>query len=153
MSDFRRPDWWDNRVKELKHNLKDLIFLNDHREEYWRRVDELLSLYKDKKVLDVCCGYGRFSNFKDYTGIDFSSEMLKLAKEQNPDKNFILHNGKDGYKGQYDIVFEVNSLHSLGITPEEFYDLYKDQADYVMCLERNIFYIYNNYESRKSNKG
>lgn len=147
MQNIRTIDYWNNRVKNNKHNLRDLIFLDRNRDEYWRRVDNLLSLYKHLKVLDVCCGYGRFSNFKNYTGIDFSPEMIKLAKEKNPNKVFKLANALEYFDNdKYDLVFEVNSLHSLGLTADEFFKKFKKNATkYILCLEKDFFNIYNIY--------
>ena len=43
-----------------------------------------------EKVLDAGCGYGRMSVlFNNYTGVDFSPDFIKLAKEKYPDKTFL----------------------------------------------------------------
>ncbi len=51
---------------------------------------------KSLKILDLCCGTGDISLFfkqfdknADITGVDFSEEMLKIAKSRSSDINFL----------------------------------------------------------------
>ncbi len=93
--------------------------------EYWDKVAkektfttpfqlELFKEYvgKDKKVVDIGCGYGRilkelFDNgYTNLLGIDFSNEMIKLAKEKYSYINFKVANGKN-------LEFENNSIDSI----------------------------------------
>nr|WP_246615824.1 class I SAM-dependent methyltransferase [Aquimarina litoralis] len=53
-----------------------------------------LKKYHKKSILEIGCGTGILSQLfieddYDYYGLDFSSEMLKIAKERNPSANFI----------------------------------------------------------------
>lgn len=58
------------------------------------------------RVLDVACGTGRMSFLDDYTGVDFSDEMLKIAREQYPNKLFL--------KGDATALqFETNSFDTV----------------------------------------
>lgn len=57
--------------------------------------DKYLSLF-DGSILDLGCGMGHYSRYMynkgyDVVGVDFSSEMIKLAKENNDDIEFIEH--------------------------------------------------------------
>lgn len=125
--------------------MKDMLFVDGRRDEYWRRVREQLMQWKDLRVLDVCCGFGQFADmFQNYIGVDFSEEMLKLARERNPGKEFILADAKQKVEGNYDVIFEVNSIHSMGLSPEEFFKIHK--AKYVVCLEADQFTIKQNYD-------
>lgn len=148
MREIATADYWNKRVKETP-DLKDMLFKDPRREEFWRRVRNQLELWKDKNVLDVCCGYGQFSqifNPLDYTGLDVSIEMLKLAKSKDPHRQFLHYNILTDTWGQtHDVVFEVNSLHSLGLTPQEFYEKFKNNAKIIACLEADIFTIFQNY--------
>lgn len=122
-----------------------MLFEDGRFDEYERRVKELLYAWEDYRVLDVACGYGRFAPiFEDYTGIDFSSEMVALAEKKNPGKTFVCEDAKRvnlGHK-KYDIVFEVNSLKSLDMTPEEFFEKYYDHARIaIACLEADQFIV------------
>lgn len=141
-------DYWENRVLKAP-NEKDMLFLDSRREEFWARVRKQLDQWKLLEVVDVCCGYGQFSNIflpNNYTGFDFSEEMLKLAKQKNPDKRFTQGDIKELVLDKnYDVVFEVNSLHSLGMTPEQFFEKFKNNGKVVACLEADLFTIYHQY--------
>lgn len=143
-------EYWEERVKSAP-NRKDMIFIDGRREEFWARVRNQVLDWMNYTVLDVCCGYGQFANCchpERYTGIDFSEEMIKLAEKDNVDKRkFILADIKNFKTEQkFDVVFEVNSLHSLGWTPEQFYEHFKGNASkMVACLEADRFTIFQIY--------
>lgn len=145
MREIATADYWNKRVKE-SDNLKDMLFKDPRREEFWRRVREQLSLWKDMPALDVCCGYGQFADiFGDYYGIDISDEMLNLASKRNLDKQFLLKDILDiEFDNHEGLVFEVNSLHSLGLTPQEFANKFP-KAKIIACLEADVFTIFQNY--------
>ena len=81
--------------------------------DYWEReIDILLEL----KLIDVGCGYGRdypwlTKRKYQYLGFDKSSEMIKIAREQNPKGDFRIH---DMYAmselGSFDVVWAMASL-------------------------------------------
>ena len=125
--------------------------MDPRRDEYWRRVREILSLWRDESVLDVCCGYGQFSQiFKSdrYLGIDFAEGMVRMANEFNPGRMFSVVNARE-YQPQVfvDVIFEVNSLRSLGWHPEQFYGHFRPYAKKVVaCLEADDFRIYQMYD-------
>lgn len=136
--EYTTTEYWNNRVRTEKHNLKDLIFNDDHRNQMWNNVDKLLSVYKEYSVADIGCGYGRFAkHFDNYTGFDFCDEMLKLAQEQNPTKNFIKARCLDPLPAKYDIIFECNCCHSFQVSREDFINYYKQFANVaVICIEK-----------------
>jgi SAM-dependent methyltransferase len=145
--DYRNSWWWDERVVARQNNLKDLIFNDDYREQFWENTDEVLSHYSKYSVADIGCGYGRFAkHFDKYTGYDFSGEMIKLANKNNPDKAFYKRKAFEPLNEKVDIVFEVNCLHSFGQGRQEFFEYYSQFArKAVICIERNevnIFWIY-----------
>lgn len=62
----------------------------------WAKIEEshkeiiAKKIPKTAKVLDVGCGYGRLSPlFKNYTGVDFSPDLLEEARIMFPGKTFI----------------------------------------------------------------
>lgn len=62
----------------------------------WEKIiaahEVLLKKYipKKAKVLDAACGYGRLSPmFDNYTGVDFSPDLLEVGREMFPDKKFV----------------------------------------------------------------
>lgn len=67
-----------------------------------------LSLNENSRVLDLACGMGRWAdaieeNIIEYCGIDFSTELLKIARARNVKKNF---NFLEGSIIDLDTVFE-----------------------------------------------
>ena len=94
-------------------------------------------------MLDVGCGYGRLSDtFKNYTGIDFSSEMVKIGNTRYPDKNIREGDINDKVEGQYDIIFEAMCLSSFDLTPQQFKKKFENNARVVICFEPHEFTIF-----------
>lgn len=60
--------------------------------EYSEKSEFIFSLCpRDMATLDFGCGTGRYAKFFDYyLGADLTENLLKIAKKNNPDKNFIL---------------------------------------------------------------
>lgn len=143
--------YWEERIKLYKDNLADMIFLDPRREDYWGRVKQELQSWPVLEVLDVCCGYGQFSDMfhsKDYTGIDFSQGMIELANKLHPDYCFKQMDIKEiSAFDKFDIIFEVNSLRSLGWTSDQFFEKFKPYAKKIIaCLECDEFKIFNIYD-------
>ena len=89
--------------------MEDLLFYNElapfydkiyHYVDYENQARYFAKLMKEYgttenvEVLDVCCGTGTHSYFLNrmglnVTGLDLSSEMLKIARAKNPDLNFV----------------------------------------------------------------
>lgn len=151
--DPTKKEYWDSRVKKIP-DKKDMLFLDGRREEFWERARQTLLQWHNLEVLDVCCGYGQFAPVFEpgnYTGVDFSEEMIRLANQELDLYNFVLLNAKDFTPAQeYDVVFEVNSLRSLGWTAEEFINYYKPFAKRaVISLEADQFIIHQIYGTDK----
>jgi len=86
----------------LKKVVKDYNQISKHfnttRQYKWTEFEAILPfLEKNKKIIDLGCGNGRFYQFLkdsklntklDYTGIDNSSELLTYAKKQHPEAKF-----------------------------------------------------------------
>lgn len=148
--------YWDDRVRSAP-NRQDMLFLDGRREEYWRRVRFQLGLWAkaDVTVLDVACGFGQFANLftpAKYRGIDFSAEMLRLAEETHPQYPFEQMSAHDVHlaPGAFDVIFEVNSLRSLGMTADDFIKRFLPYANVaVACLEADRFTIENIYYAHR----
>jgi len=82
------------------------------------------------EVLDVACGTGRMAFLEDYFGLDISDEMIKKARELNPNRLFnkgdataiqfpndyfdtvialrlFMHLGKDKWRKAFDEIYRV----------------------------------------------
>jgi SAM-dependent methyltransferase len=132
---------WNDRVKNNKHDLRGMVWHSGFTLQHDKLVRHILSFFKDKKVLDVGCGYGRFSDIfeKDkYLGFDISDEMVKLARELYPDYSFERMEYKP-IKEHYDLVFQVISLGSMSVTEKQFFDDF--DAEVIASFGPNSFNI------------
>lgn len=78
---------------------------------------ELLRLEDGATILDVPCGFGRFSGplaAAGYavTGVDLSADMIALAKQRNPGPTYVVADMRDPPHGPFDAVVCLYS--SLG---------------------------------------
>jgi SAM-dependent methyltransferase len=90
-------------------------WMKDHRSDTWwiEGTNKYLSYFEPKaSILDVGCGSGNKSKYLvkngfDVTGIDFSEEMIKLAKEQVPTGKFFVKDIKQplDFENIFDGVF------------------------------------------------
>mgnify|MGYP002713009337 CR=1 FL=1 len=87
--------------------------------------DDLLTAVPEgaKSLLDVACGNGRFGKYlfehdaiQSYTGVDFSAELLKIAREITGgavyQRDLTQPDALDGL-GQFDIVACLAALHHI----------------------------------------
>jgi ubiquinone/menaquinone biosynthesis C-methylase UbiE len=140
MPDLTSKTYWNERARENGSKL-DCVLVDHRANRHQNLVEGMLEPYKNMSVLDVACGYGRFSPmFKNYTGIDFCPEMIELAQKTFPGKRFI---EATDIQETFDVVFAVISLSSLNITAQEFNARWKDRARVaVMVFEVDTFYIF-----------
>lgn len=102
---------------------------------WWRKYVEELSnlLPKGAKVLDIGCAQGFKSNYLmlkgfDVTSIDFSEEMIKVARETYPTGKFQVFDLYDleNFPGKFDCVFSMAVL--LHVPPEEIFQVMKNMS-------------------------
>jgi len=89
----------------------------------WSEIKPLLEIIKSKdKVLDVGCGNGRlYREIKDkqiaYLGVDFSEQLIKLARQQYPGINFKIADVLDSKTWErlnnFDIAVCLAVLHTF----------------------------------------
>lgn len=87
-------EFWKKRIEDSKKygDIHHSVYISSG--SLWKNIEEahkdILNTYKDDKVLDAGCGYGRASQwFSNYTGVDLSPDLLAKAREFYPYKNFI----------------------------------------------------------------
>jgi SAM-dependent methyltransferase len=112
--------YWDERAREnaLYYVDNEVDFGDPDTDGFWRRGDEVvdvmldmvdLSLSPEDSVLDIGCGVGRLTRAlaartKYVYGLDVSTEMLRLAREHNPDLSNVewLHGDGQGLSVVHD---------------------------------------------------
>lgn len=110
-------DFWKKRLQQAyeRGHLHYSIYLcpppmweniyHEHKKILEKEVE------KGAKVLDAGCGYGRMASlFEHYTGVDLSPDLLNIAREKNPDKEFIEANLEElPFRDKhFDVAFTVS---------------------------------------------
>jgi ubiquinone/menaquinone biosynthesis C-methylase UbiE len=74
---------------------------------------EIMEPYKNKKVIDLCCGTG-LSTLDNNLGIDTSNEMLNVARRYNKNSQFKYGNAETfGNYKEFDIATCFFSFHEM----------------------------------------
>ena len=139
---------WQKRFDEQVLNSEKVI--NDL---FTANQIDLAELIKDKNVIDIGCGSGRFSialskmGAKKVTAIDINLQGIEVAKKFSQNSNisnieFIEHNVLDlpFDDGSFDFVFSKGVLHHTG-------DLEKGLEEYSRVLKKGgcgFLYLYAN---------
>lgn len=115
MADGRDIFTWDNHALECKESGRVPERMSG---KEWLRI-WVLKLVEDgaKSALDLGCGPGYWIHLFDglnYTGLDQSPGMLKLARELSPSAEFIIGNGREAasvLSGRtFDVIFTSSVL-------------------------------------------
>lgn len=83
-------------VTMYQDNNADLVKERNRREI--EKLYPLLNLGENSRVLDVACGIGRWADaitddIEEYCGVDFSGELIEIAKKRNRKKNYCFYVG------------------------------------------------------------
>lgn len=147
LGDHTTKEYWEHRVRTAK-NREDMIFVDGRRDAFWHRVRRQLGEWaaQDMRVIDVACGFGKFAGIftpATYLGVDFSEEMLAIAAKEKPLYHFVAGDAKLFVPPSgVDVIFEVNSLKSLGMTVDDFIKHFSPYAKTsIACLEADRFVI------------
>jgi len=106
-----------NELRE-DYNLTAPSFASS-RDRLWPELKFLFDYAEEKeKILDLGCGNGRFSQYlqkTDYTGIDFSEEMIKEARKRFPKKKFLVGNALQlpFEKEIFDKIYSIAVIHQI----------------------------------------
>lgn len=98
--------------------------------EFIKEISEFASCFdKEDKILDLGCGSGYITNYLvekglNATGIDFSSEMIKIAKKKYPKLNFLLDDFLNIEKHfDEDSIDGLIAIYSLYFIPKEQFEV------------------------------
>ena len=138
--------FYDQRAKTINNRKQEYttVLLGDQDPDFsvkWDAYEKQLilprlKLNQDKVILDIGCGMGRWAEAvadqcKEYYGVDFSSEMIAVAKEniKNENCHFYAMSAVDAVSNpkitdrKYDIVLDVGV--SMYINEEELVECYQ----------------------------
>ncbi len=116
-------------VTMYQDNNADLVKNRNFKEV--QKLYPLLKLNNKSKVLDVACGIGRWADaikdeIQEYCGIDFSDELIGIAKERNKKENFHFYTGnvfrieqvlkKHNDEKKYNVILVIGILMYLNDT-------------------------------------
>lgn len=138
--------FYDQRAKTINNRKQEYttVLLGDQDPDFsvkWDAYEKQLilprlKLNQDKVILDIGCGMGRWAEAvadqcKEYYGVDFSSELIAVAKEniKNENCHFYTMSAVDAVSNpkitarKYDIVLDVGV--SMYINEEELKECYR----------------------------
>lgn len=88
-------EFWKSRISDSQKfgDIHHSVYIS--RQSLWNEIEEehkkILAPYKEKRVLDAGCGYGRCAPwFDNYVGVDLSPDLLEIAVKNHPDKTFVI---------------------------------------------------------------
>ena len=120
ISNISTAEKWDN--------LSGLDSIPEVRLNRLERVIELIEI--NKKILDIGVGWGdivpilsRHKKTVNYTGIDFSAEIVKKLQDKYPDQKF-MNTTVDTLNDDYDCVLVLEVIEH--IVPSKIFDFLKD---------------------------
>lgn len=131
----------------------------------WETLKRLLPDFKDKRVLDLGCGYGWHCQYaiengaREVVGVDISSKMLETAKEKTDSGITYLHMPIEDTAFQentFDIVISSLAFHYI----ESFEEIVKKVSNYlipggafVFSAEHPVFTAYGSQDWYYDEKG
>lgn len=125
----------------------------------WHVLKDLLPDFKDKKVLDLGCGYGWHCMYAiekgahSAIGIDISAKMIEEAKRRNnsPRIEYICSAIEDyNYQADsFDVVISSLAFHYLSSFDDVCQKVYKSLVaggDFIFSVEHPVFTAYGNQD-------
>ncbi|ABX41784.1 class I SAM-dependent methyltransferase [Lachnoclostridium phytofermentans] len=124
----------------------------------WKTLESMLPDFKDKRVLDLGCGFGWHCQYavehgaKAVTGIDISEKMLAVAKEKTDNNICYIKMPIEGIsfsENSFDTVISSLAFHyieSFESIVEKVSDCLVHGGDFVFSVEHPIFTAYGNQD-------
>jgi SAM-dependent methyltransferase len=149
MADGRDVPVWDKHAQECREAKRTLFEFNpeDDNTGGWLRKKVIELLPPLSEVVDLGCGPGYWNKLfggMKYTGLDQSSEMLKLAAELSPGLGWVQGNARASSvsfpTGSIDMVFTASVLQHNRHEPDKS-DIVKEaykivrEGGYFLCSE------------------
>lgn len=140
-------------VTMYQDNNKELVIERNKKEI--EKLYPLLGVSANSRILDVACGIGRWADaikeeIAEYCGLDFSGELVEIAKKRNKKENFDFFEGsaneivdvleKNG-KGKYNIALMIGIL--VYLNDDDVEDSFRQmeqscEKNTVICIREPI---------------
>lgn len=154
------------KIKQAYETLADSYnAMIDHKPHnaYYDRPNTLALMGEvtGKSVLDAACGPGKYAEIlmeqgAEVTGFDISAQMIRNAKERNPEKGFFFEQDlSDPFNTledeSFDMIVCALAMHYIEdwtVTLQEFHRVLKSGGQLILSIEHPIF-DYNYHKSEK----
>lgn len=137
-------------VKEAYNKIADKYYealWNDM--PYNKQIDKFVSLLNGKIILDLGCGIGSFTKYvadKGYMveGIDFSKNMISIAKEKIENANFYEMDINDlKTNKKYDGIMSINSIihiekKEIKKVLKSIYNILEDDGVFFLIIQEGV---------------
>lgn len=120
----------------------------------WKTLESMLPDFKDKRVLDLGCGFGWHCEYaikngaKTVTGVDISENMLNVAKEKTSSNIQYIHmpiEDIEFHVNSFDVVISSLAFHyikSFDDIVKKVSDCLVQGGDFVFSVEHPVFTAY-----------
>lgn len=124
----------------------------------WKTLESMLPDFKDKRVLDLGCGFGWHCQYaiehgaKAVTGVDISERMISRAKEKTDDKIDYIQTPIEDIsfdEDSYDVVISSLAFHyieSFERILERVSECLIKGGDFIFSVEHPIFTAYGSQD-------
>lgn len=125
----------------------------------WPELQKLLPEFRDKRVLDLGCGYGWHCEYakeqgaKSVVGIDLSEKMLEVAREKHSadtiEYRCMAIEDMDFPEAYFDVVMSSLAFHyieSFEMICKKINYLMVEGGDFVFSVEHPVFTAYGNQD-------
>lgn len=131
----------------------------------WKTLEAMLPEFKDKRVLDLGCGFGWHCQYaiehgaRAVTGVDISEKMLTVAKEKTDKKICYIHMPIEDIsfnKNSFDIVISSLAFHYIETFErivEKVSSCLVGSGDFVFSVEHPVFTAYGSQDWYYDEKG